>query len=120
MCVTYTDVFTTEEKNAWHVNVIKTIADKFVKYSHITLKINITFHNPQTHTLTDYFSVTLVKNRSALEIGHSGAYLLSIQDSAIILHWRTGAIAHHWPRKSVVKLNMEKEREGKLVLVVNR
>lgn len=61
-----------------------------------------------------------MKNRSALEIGHSGAYLLSIQDSAIILHWRTGAIAHHWPRKSVVKLNMEKEREGKLVLVVNR
>ena len=69
---------------------------------------------------SDFFSVVLVKNRSALEIGHSGQYLLSIRDNAIVLHWRTGAIAHHWPRKSVLKLSIDPEREGHLILQATR
>lgn len=69
---------------------------------------------------TDYFSVTLLKNRSAVEINHSGSYLLSITDSAIVLHWRTGAIAHHWPKRSVVKLLHHPKRKGHLILYAKR
>ena len=67
----------------------------------------------------DYFSVNVLKNRSALEIGHSGQYLLSITGTAIVLHWRTGAIAHHWPRRSVTKL-FHPGKEGHLLLHANR
>ena len=68
---------------------------------------------------TDYFSVNLIKNRSAVEIGHSGQYCLSISTSAIILHWRTMAIAHQWSRRSVIKL-YHPQREGHLVLSTRR
>jgi hypothetical protein len=68
---------------------------------------------------TDYFSVNLIKNRSAVEIGHSGQYCLSISTSAIILHWRTMAIAHQWSRRSVIKL-YRPQREGHLVLSIRR
>ncbi len=71
-------------------------------------------------SLSDFFSVTLIKNRSALEIGQSGQYLLSFRERAIVLHWRTGAIAHHWPQRSVVKFAIDHEKEGNLVLIVNR
>lgn len=74
---------------------------------------------PLPIAITDYFSVNLIKNRSAVEIGHSGQYCLSISTSAIILHWRTMAIAHQWSRRSVVKL-YHPRREGHLVLVTRR
>lgn len=69
---------------------------------------------------TDYFAVTLLKNRSAIEINHSGSYLLSITDAAIVLHWRTGAIAHHWPKRSVLRLLHHPKKDGHLVLHANR
>ena len=68
---------------------------------------------------TDYFSVNLIKNRSAVEIGHSGQYCLSISTSAIILHWRTMAIAHQWSRRNVIKF-YRPQREGHLVLNIRR
>lgn len=69
--------------------------------------------------IIDYFSVNLIKNRSAVELGHSGQYCLSISTSAIILHWRTMAIAHQWSRRSVIKL-YQSQREGHLVLSIRR
>ncbi|XP_064395222.1 serine/arginine repetitive matrix protein 1-like isoform X2 [Halichondria panicea] len=69
--------------------------------------------------LTEYFPVNLLKNRSALEIGHSGQYLLSITSSAMVLHWKTGAIAHHWPTKNISKL-YHRGKEGHLLLIVKR
>ena len=68
---------------------------------------------------SDFFSVNLVKNKSAVEIGHSGQYRLSISTSAIILHWETLAIAHQWSRRSVIKL-YRPQREGHLVLNIRR
>ena len=68
---------------------------------------------------TDYFSVNLIKNCSAVEIGHSGQYCLSISTSAIILHWRTMAIAHQWSRRNVIKF-YRAQREGHLILNIRR
>ena len=72
-----------------------------------------------TAIMNDTFSVNLIKNRCAMEINHSGPYLLSITTSAIILHWRTMAIAHQWSRRSVIKL-YHPRREGRLVLNTQR
>ncbi len=78
-----------------------------------------THTHSHTHTHTEYFPVNLLKNRSALEIGHSGQYLLSITSSAMVLHWKTGAIAHHWPTKNISKL-YHRGKEGHLLLIVKR
>ncbi len=75
------------------------------------------FIAPCTHA--EYSPVSLLKNRSAVEIGRFGQYLLSITSSAIVLHWKTGAIAHHWPTKNVLRL-YHPGKEGHLLLIVKR
>lgn len=72
-----------------------------------------------TVTYAEYSPVSLLKNRSAVEIGHCGVYLLSITSSAIVLYWKTGAIAHHWPTKNITRL-YHPGRKGHLLLIVKR